>query len=81
MAKRDIRVAGMDYLKEQFQAGTPSSETHLAWLPFSVPMECDFGAGFKPFKPGEVAICPASQPHWLRLNAPTVANQLFTTWR
>ena len=73
MSKRGIRVAGMDYLEQPFLAGTPSSDTHLVWVLFSGRLECDTGAGFKPMKPGDVAICPATQPHWLRLASPTAS--------
>jgi AraC-like DNA-binding protein len=70
MGKRGIRVAGMDYLEQPFLAGTPSSDTHLVWVLFSGRLECDSGAGFKPMKPGDVAICPATHPHWIRLASP-----------
>ena len=73
MSKRGIRVAGMDYLEQPFQAGTPSSETHLMWVLFSGRLECDSGAGFQPMQPGDVAICPATQPHWLRLASATAS--------
>lgn len=73
MVKRGIRVAGMDYLEKPFQAGTPCSETHLVWLLFSGQLECDSGAGFQPMKPGDVAICPATHPHWIRVVSPTAS--------
>ena len=73
MVKRGVRVAGVDYLEQVFEAGTPSSETHLVWLPFSGRLECDSGAGFNPLQPGDVAICPATQPHWLRMVSPTAS--------
>jgi AraC-like DNA-binding protein len=70
LESRDIRWAGMDYLKRRFRAGTPSSDTHLVWLPFLGALECDHGAGFQPLVAGSAAICPAGHPHWLRLTAP-----------
>jgi len=73
MVKRGIRVAGVDHLEQEFQAGTPCSPTHMVWLPFTGRMECDCGSGFKPLQPGDVAICPATHPHWIRLATPTAS--------
>ncbi len=70
MAKRGLRLAGVDYLEHDFEAGTPCSETHLVWVLLSGRLECDVGEGFRPMKAGNVAFCPATRPHWLRLVSP-----------
>ena len=70
MLKRGIRLAGVDYQERQFLAGTPCSETHLIWVIFSGRVECDAGAGFRPMKQGDMAICRAGQPQWIRLASP-----------
>ena len=70
MIKRGIRWAGVDFLAQHFHAGTPRSETHLVWLPFSGLLECDYGEGFKSLRPGEVAICPSPSRHCIRLVSP-----------
>ena len=67
MEKRGICWAGVDDLHEQFEAGTPCSETHLIWLPFTGQMECDVGTGYQPLNSGDLAVCPARHPHRLRL--------------
>lgn len=67
MDRRGIRLAGLDHLEHKFEAGTPRSETHLVWVLFSGRMRCDAGRGFRTMRPGDVAICPAAQPHWFRL--------------
>jgi AraC-like DNA-binding protein/mannose-6-phosphate isomerase-like protein (cupin superfamily) len=69
MGKRGIRFAGVDHLAHKFEAGTPNSETHLMWVLFSGRIDCDTGSGFRAMKPGDVAICPATHPHWLRLGS------------
>jgi AraC-like DNA-binding protein len=67
MSKRGVRLAGVDHLAHKFEGGTPSSVTHLVWVLFSGRIECDTGRGFRSLKPGDLAICPALRPHWIRL--------------
>lgn len=67
MGKRGVRLAGVDHLAHTFEGGTPKSVTHLIWILFSGRIECDTGRGFRAMKPGDLAICPALRPHWIRL--------------
>jgi AraC family transcriptional regulator len=64
-----IDLLGQDILKEKFHAGTPCSPTHLLWIVTRGSVTVDFGEGPRVLEKGQMALCPALRPHWVRLDS------------
>ena len=79
LQEADILVAGEDFLRRQFFAGTPCSKTHLIWIVVEGGLTIDFGDGdgAKPVAPGQLAISPSMRPHWVRLATPQAKGVWF----
>lgn len=64
-----ILLLGQDILKESFHAGTPCSPTHLLWIVTRGSVTVDSGEGPRVLAKGQMALCPALRPHWVRLDS------------
>lgn len=62
-----VRLLGIDRLKGTFHAGSPCSSTHLVWMVTRGTIEVDWGDGLRAVGKGEMVLCPALRPHWVRL--------------
>ena len=62
-------LLGQDILKGKFHAGTPCSPTHLLWVVTRGSVTVDFGEGPRVLEKGQMALCPALRPHWVRLDS------------
>ena len=75
--KNNIELAGVDYLKTHFLAGTPCSTTHLFWLVLEGEVYGDVGEGFKIMKRNSFLISPAGSPHWIELRSASAKGLWF----
>jgi AraC-like DNA-binding protein len=64
-----VHLLGQDILREKFHAGTPCSPTHLLWIVTRGSVTVDFGEGPRVLEKGQMALCPALRPHWVRLDS------------
>ena len=62
-----IVLAGLDFLEGKFRAGTECSPTHLIWCVLEGRVWCVTGSDRRAMDPGEIAFCPAGEPHWIEL--------------
>ena len=72
-----VRLAGEDYLCGEFLSGTPCSASHLVWFVVSGRILIDSGNGPKAVSSGEMALCPALRPEWVRLESKSAKGVWF----
>jgi AraC-like DNA-binding protein len=72
-----IHLLGQDILREKFHAGTPCSPTHLLWVVTRGSVTVDSGEGPRLLGKGQMALCPALRPHWVRLDSGTARGLWF----
>jgi AraC-like DNA-binding protein len=77
LSSRGVSVAGVDRLKGFFYVGTPKSPTHLLWFVCAGRVTCDWGDGPRLLRKGDLAICPAGTPHWIKLASPRAKGLWF----